>query len=263
MRRVSRFSLAALLAIVLAAAPPAAAQAPEGSAADATPHLLEIRDGAIWLDGRQLPDSAVPEDLDLAGLSMSVEYSGPVTPVVEVDGVAYVLQDERLIRFDESARAGSQVYFLGEAAPAEPAAPPPPAATLVREGAEREAAADAAGRDRDDRRLRRAGEEAYMQELSATDRALYNQIRREAELDAEAGRLAGEIRGMPAGNEREAGVERLRSVLAEAFDLKQQIREAEIQRAEQQVEDLRSMLRARNARKTMIVEHRLRELLGY
>jgi hypothetical protein len=260
MRRFARLT-ATWFAIALAA-PGAFAQQPDEESADMTPHLLEIHSGALWLDGRQLPASSVPDDLDLTGLSMSVEYSGPVTPVVEVDGVAYVLQDERLVRFDESSRAGSQVYFLGEAAPAERPAPPAPAATLVREGEEAGASRDELRRDHDDVRLRRAGEAAYMQELSATDRELYDQIRREAELDAEADRLAHEVRSMPAGRDRDAGVERLRGVLAEAFDLKQQIREAEIQRAEAQVEDLRRMLRARHARKAMIIEHRLRELLG-
>jgi hypothetical protein len=258
-RRLAR--ILTLVAAIVVAVPPVAAQQAGAESADATPHLLEIHSGALWLDGRQLPASAVPDELDLTGLSMSVEYSGPVTPVVEVDGIAYVLQDEQLVRFDESSRAGSQVYFLGEAAPAEAAGPPPPEPTLVREGTESDAA-DEERRDHDGRRLRRAGEAAYMQELSATDRELYDQIRREAELDAEADRLAVEVRAMPAGDERDAGIDRLRGILAEAFDLKQQIRDAEIRRAEEQVEDLRRMLRARHARKAMIVEHRLRELLG-
>ena len=62
-------------------------------------HLLEIRDGAVHLDGVVLPDAA-PAGLDLAGLTLALDYSGPVTPVVEVDGQAYVLEGGRLVRFE-------------------------------------------------------------------------------------------------------------------------------------------------------------------
>jgi len=245
------FRLLLLVASVGLASAPARtlAQQAETTGADATPHVLEIRDGAVWLDGRELPDSSVPADLDLAGLQLSVEYSGPVTPVVEVDGVPYVLQGERLVPFEESSRAGAQVYFVGEAAPAP--GPPPTLAGGARE--EHEA---------DDARLRRAGEAAYLRDLSATDRALYEQIRRESELEAYAQHLASEIRTMDDPAERAAAVDTLRSVLTEAFDLKQLIREAEIGRAEQQVGELRRMVHERRARRSMIVEHRLRELLG-
>jgi hypothetical protein len=248
------FRLPLLIAALALVAPAALGQVyAETADADQAPHVLEIRDGALWLDNRQLPPTAVPEGLDLQGLQMSVEYSGPVTPVVEVDGIAYVLQDERLVRFDESNRAGSQVYFLGEASPAPPPAPREPAATLAG-GAGREA-------ESDDARLRRAGEAAYMRQLSATDQELYEQIQREAALEEAAERLAATIRATDDPAERAAGVDRLRAVLAEAFDLKQQIREAEIQRAEEQVGELRRMLRERGARRSMIVEHRIRELL--
>jgi hypothetical protein len=245
-----------LLMATLALLPPGArAQVyAETADSDQTPHVLEIRNGSVWLDNRRLPPNAVPDGLDLEGLQMSVEYSGPVTPVVEVDGIAYVLQDERLVPFDESNRAGSQVYFLGEASPAPQSAPREPAATLAG-GAGREG-------ESDDARLRRAGEAAYMRQLSATDQELYEQIQREAALEAAAEQLAASIRATEDPDERAAGVERLRAVLAEAFDLKQQIREAEIQRAEQQVGELKRMLRERGARRSMIVEHRIRELLG-
>src|SRR5688500_2537817 len=68
---------AALLAVCVSA-PAALAQEDERArppaveaSVDDTPHTLEIRDGALWLDGRALPDSAVPDEIDLAGLQMS------------------------------------------------------------------------------------------------------------------------------------------------------------------------------------------------
>ncbi len=260
MQRLSLSGLArtafALALLVACAAPRAQDGPPAQTGADEAAHLLEIRDGALWIDGQALPSSSIPEGLELDGLQMSVEYSGPVTPVVEVDGVPYVLQGDHLVRFSESDRAGSQVYFLGEATPTpESARAAEPSATLA-------GAPVVAPASRDEARLRRAGEAAYMEELSATDRELYEQIRREAELDAEAERLASEVRRTSDPAARAAGVERLRVVLAEAFDLKQSIREAEIERAEQQVDDVRRMHHARGSRRAMIVEHRLRELIG-
>ena len=50
--------------------------------------LFEIRDGRLWMDGRQLPPDAIPPGLDLTGVMLQLELVGPVIPVVEVDGEA-------------------------------------------------------------------------------------------------------------------------------------------------------------------------------
>lgn len=276
-----------LAALVLGAASPEAARAqderggstaPTGApaaAADTAVQTLEIRAGALWLDGRRLPASAVPEGLDLNGLAMAVQFSGPVTPVVEIDGVAYMLDGERLVRFDQSSRAGDRVYFLGE--PEQEAGPPAPAESTSGFGAVSPARTDRAvsadremararppdvGADADDAQLREAGEAAYMRDLSASDRALYDKMRREAELEEHSLDLAGQIRGTPEGAERDRMVEELRTTLEAAFDLKQEIRAEEIARAESQVAELRRMLRIRAERKGQIIDHRLRELVG-
>ena len=281
-----RFPLCVLAVVALALAPLSAVRAQdpetEASAAPADSeagHTLEIHAGGLWLDGRPLPTSAVPDGLDLRGLEMAVQFSGPVTPVIEVDRIAYVFENERLVRFEESSRVGDQVYFLGEpatvpdsrdlsgapapapmealggtvtAARARPLAAP---ATLGR-------GADAAADRADDEQVRQAGEAAYMMELSASDRALYDKIQREADLEAASLRLADQINRTADPDERTRLREQLRTNLEAAFDLKQEIREAEIQRAESQVAELRRMLTNRAARKGQIIEHRMRELVG-
>ena len=76
--------LALLLALAGSAPSAALAQNAELAAAPLEAHLLEIRDGALHLDGRRLPDAA-PEGVDLSGLAMAMEFAGPVTPVVEIE----------------------------------------------------------------------------------------------------------------------------------------------------------------------------------
>ncbi|HLA64414.1 MAG TPA: hypothetical protein VK610_08285 [Rhodothermales bacterium] len=287
MSATARFLL--LAALVLGAASPEAARAQDERGGYAAPpgtsapesdtgaaRTLEIRAGALWLDGRRLPASSVPAGLDLNGLAMAVQFSGPVTPVVEIDGVAYMLEGERLVRFDQSSRAGDQVYFLGEPQQVFPDAPPPAAESASGFGAVSPARTDRAMpanqemarartpvADADDAELREAGEAAYMRDLSASDRALYEKMRREAELEEHSLALAGQIRATPEGAERDSMVEELRTTLETAFDLKQEIRAEEIARAESQVAELRRMLRIRAERKGQIIDHRLRELVGH
>jgi hypothetical protein len=281
MSATARFRFCVLVSAAFAFAPLGAvhAQDPKAdAAADEVVHTLEIHAGGLWLDGQPLPPTAVPDGLSLAGLEMAVQFSGPVTPVVEVDRIAYVFENQRLVRFEESSRAGDQVYFLGEPQPApevydvqsSPAPPvdgrgglqaaravPPPA---PRASAETGAAAPLGAAD--DEQLRQAGEAAYMMELSASDRALYDKIQREAALEAASLRLADQINRTTDPDERAGLRSQLRANLEAAFDLKQEIRSAEIERTEAQVAELRRMLTQRAARKSQIIEHRLRELVG-
>lgn len=231
--------LPALPAQAQPATPPAATEAAPDEAAQ--PHLLEIRDGRLHLDGRTLPPDATPPGLDLGGLTMEYRFSGPVTPVLEIDGEVYVLQGERLVRHAASSRAAEPVYFLDSAA-----------------SPEREAAAA----PMPEPQLRRASEAAYLQQLSAGDRALFEQIRREEALERESLELAEEIRRTNDPAARARLTERLRADLDEAFELKQAIRTAEVERAETQIEELRRMLHDRGARKQQVIEHRMRELVG-
>jgi hypothetical protein len=226
------------LAVALAlTAPVAAAQAQPPSAAPAE-HVLEIREGRMYLDGRALPPSNLPDDLDLAGIEMTYTFVGPVSPVLEIDGIVYVLEGEHFKLLSETDRAGVQPYFFPEAPPA----PPAPEA------------ADAA--------LSTASEGEYLRQLSERDQGLYDRIQREQDLENETLRLAARIRSTPSPQERAQLTQRLRERLGDSFELKQQIRAAEIAQAEAQLEELRRLLRERAARKDQIIERRIEELTG-
>src|SRR5690606_23592929 len=75
------------LLLVFAVAPRVAAQAQPAAAEAAQQHVLEIRDGRMHLDGRALPPENLPDGLDLRGIEMTYSFVGPVSPVLEIDGV--------------------------------------------------------------------------------------------------------------------------------------------------------------------------------
>ena len=224
-----------------AAAQPVPASPLAADAVARTPsdgHLLEIRDGGVHLDGVAL-DNAVPDGLDLTGLALALDYSGPITPVVEVDGQAYVLERGRLVRFEESTRAGERVYVVGEAQP-EPM--------------------DVAAMD--DARIALVSQEAYRRELADRDRALYGRMQEEHALEMRVEALAAQFRSMAPGADRARLRTELRTRLGELFSLKQANRREEVERAQAELDGLREQIDAREAQHEAIVERRLRSLCG-
>ncbi len=222
------------------------------AAADARVRILEIQDGDVKLDGRVLPMGNLPDGLRLDGIDMTYHFSGPVTPVLEIDGEVYVLDGEQLIRMDEAGPNRANVYFLGQP---EMTAQNAPVTRPRPEG-------QAFGGEMPADDLERAGEEAYLQQLSSRDRTLYDQIQQEQSLELETYSLAGEFRRTRNRDEQADIADELRDKLEESFDLKQQIRADEIAQAESQISELRRLLNERSARKEQIIERRLRELIG-
>ena len=232
---------ARVLALLLLAAPLATSAQQPVSAAPRTAadgHLLEIRDGNVLLDGVVLPDAA-PAGLDLNGLTMSLDYSGPITPVVEVDGQAYVLERGHLVRFEESTRAGERVYALSSAMP-----DPSNVGAM------------------DDDRLALVSQEAYFRELAERDRALYGRMQHEQDLEARVDALADQFRRTADSAERTRLRAELRDRLHELFALKQSLRREEVDRAQTELDAVRSQLDERDAQHEAIVERRLHGLCG-
>lgn len=241
------FRYLTLALLVAFAAPTVLAQnpAPQSDRADADTgsHELTILEGKVYLDGRPLPPENLPDGLDLTGIPpYSYSFTWPLKPVLEIDGVVYVLQDEQLRILAETDLADSQVYFLGEPDLERAAAPPPP--------------------EMSEPQLARMSEAAYLQQLSSRDRSLYDQIRTEQALERETLRLALQIKRSTNEDERSRLEGALRRMLDESFELKQGIRADEIEQAEAQIIELRRLLGERQARKAQIIERRVRELIG-
>jgi hypothetical protein len=226
MTRFVLFTGLALLAGLAQAQVPASDVA--SRAAESQIHRLEIRDGAVYHDGTKLPESAVPEGLDVEGLNMTFEYSGPVAPAIGLNGQLYTLDGDRLVELDESEVDRKAFAF----------AKPQPLGLSPAEQAQ----------------------QAYMQGLSERDRALYERLVREREMEAEAYRLAQQLRQNPSNDA--ALRSQLREKLEAMFELKQENRREEIRQVEEVLQALRQRLQEREAMRDEIIQHRMRELTG-
>lgn len=225
-----RLIAACVLALAVAAAP--SAQTEE------VVHTFELRDGQIYLDGQRLPD-AVPEGMDLSGFEMApLEYSGPLAPVLEIDGEAWVLEEEKLVPLAESSRPGRGVYIMGDVAQT------------------------GAPGDMPEEQVSPIVEAAYMRDVASRDEALYDRMQEAGTMQNESDALAAQIRALPAGPERTRLRGQLRALLSDLLDLHHEIRESEIAVAQQRLEAARRELDDRRALHDDIVEVRLRELLG-
>lgn len=200
-------------------------------------HRLVIRDGQISHDGVALPVDALPEGLDLEGFTFEFQYSGPVRPAIPLGGRLYTIEGERLVELDaEQVAAEPQAFAL---------LPELALSASPDEGAAQQGA-----------------QQAYFQGLSERDRALYERLLEEREMEAEALRLAADVRQAPEGEVRERLRRRLRDLLAQNFELKQENRREEIRQVEELLETLRLRLSEREAKREQIIRYHLRELTG-
>lgn len=204
------------------------------AAAESTSRLLTISGGQVYLDGELLPDAA-PEDLDLRGIEIDFTYDGRfMEPVIMVDGVNYVLEDDKLVPLEDSEREGETVFPVPEQ---------PPIEAVARANAPRT-------------------QNAYMQVLSEEDRSLYEKIQRERQIEAGILELKREYDAMEPGEMKDDLAERLREEVAQAFDLRQEIHREELERARRQVEDLDDALIRRADVRDEIIDARMEELIG-
>lgn len=218
---IRRVLLALALALVLS---------PNGLAQAAPDHTFQIRNGQVYFDGAHVPD-AVPAGLDLAGVATDLlEIYGDVVPVLEVDGVAYVFEDRRLVPVHESTRSRG-LYILPELAVA-------------------------AGADR----MTSTAEGAYFREVAARNEELYSRMQREHLMEVEAAALADRIRSLAPGAPRRALEEELRGRLSDLLTMKQEILSEEILFLQARLDALRARRDQRDARHDEIVDLRLSRL---
>jgi hypothetical protein len=203
---------------------------------DAGVHRLEIRDGRVFHDGTEIPASALPDGMDVEGVTFTFEYGGPVMPALTLNGRVFALENGQLIALEDAA-GGSVPRAL---AVADPGVEPPPA---------------------EDARQRQA-EMAYLQTLSERDRALYERLMRERDMEAEALRVAYVLRRTTDEETRDRLRNRLLGQIDAIFELKQENRREEIQQVEGMLEAMRTQLQRREALRVELVQKRLSQLTG-
>lgn len=234
---MTRFLLTVGLACVLSG--PLLAQSP-ASVPSPEVHRLEVRDGVVYHDGTAMPASAVPAGVDMRGFPpISMEYSGDVTPAIEVDGRVFAFENNRLIEVQNAASESGRAQAYAISQPK----------TLGRSAADNQEA------------RRRQAEQEYLDSLSESDRALYDQLVRERDMEGETLRLAQDYRRAGTETERETLRAQLREKLGAMFDLKEENRREEVRQMEEALDGLRQRMNERSAMRDQIIEHRLNELL--
>lgn len=112
------------------------------------------------------------------------------------------------------------------------------------------------------RRQQLADEVLHLLELRERKPELFRIQVDEMRLRDELGRLAREARRLKAGGRERLEVEKqLREVLSNSFDLRQRIKEAELEDLRARLRELESSLERRSGRRADMVEERLRQLL--
>jgi hypothetical protein len=220
---------AALTLLLLAVAAPAVAQI------GVEVHRLEIRDGRVFHDGEEIAASDLPADFEADGIAFMFEYAGPVMPALTIDGRMYALENGRLVALeDASPEAGPRAIGVM------------PVDHAPQDVAER----------------RRQAEEAYMETLSEHDRALYERLMRERDMEEESLHLAYALRQTADAAERERLRDELRVRLRNMFELKQDNRREEIRQVELLLEAMRQQVEQRQANREDLIEQRLNQLAG-
>jgi LmbE family N-acetylglucosaminyl deacetylase len=110
--QISKWNIALLLGSLIVAALPAVtvhAQAQQS-------RTLSIRDGGVFLNGERIAQDELPPSLDTEGIQAHYTFSGDVRPVIEINGMFFVVEEDGL----RTAEAGEQdgvSMFLREYGP--------------------------------------------------------------------------------------------------------------------------------------------------
>jgi len=74
-------------------------------------HSIRIADGAVYIDGRQVPDDELPEGLDAEGIELQYVFSGDVAPVIRIGRDYFVLDGGELREATPQERSDVAVIF--------------------------------------------------------------------------------------------------------------------------------------------------------
>ena len=255
-------------------------------------HAFIIKEGKVYIDGRELPKDELPESLNLEGMTAEMKFSGDTQPVLELGGVLYKIDAKGLIEIDpeEAEASGMAVFFTPDAVFDANVAGDTQIEDVRRqyvvalnsraeqlkalsyelqtrqnqEAAQlmQQARLQAEEAARMAVALPRIERESYLREVRKNDRELFEQLMREKQMELETHRLAARIQTTPEGDERDALIEELRAKLTEIFELKQANRRREIAQLEDQLDDLRERMSEREQMRDRIIELRLKDLLG-
>jgi hypothetical protein len=209
-----------------------------------------IRDGTVYVDGRQLAPDQIPSDLDLEGITARYQFVGIQRPVIELNGRLYAVDNGLTPVSEDEVNAETSSVILQEF-DARPAA--------VRASPDEQAAPATASRSAESPQ---AAHQQYLSEVQEANRELYDRLVRERVMEKQAQDLARVIRMLsPDTEERRAKVDTLRALLNDIFELKQENRRREIERLQREIQNLQRSLQKRKRMREAMIDHRLDQLV--
>ena len=253
---------------------------------------LEVRDGVVRLDGKELSPESLPESLRDTDVDLVFSWMGTDEPVIEIGEHFYTIDAEGLREVDARVYPSArQRYFealgsVGEgtwySTGTDDAATRRQMEALyvqAQEMAELSKQLERKRMEDADRLAQEIRKQAEMTERMAveiprmnvttywdavrkSDETLYDQLVEEWNLESNIQALAAKARSLPQGSEREGLVAELKSLLGEAFELKQENRRREIDQLEDELKTLQHRLQERESLRSKIIERRLSQLIG-
>ena len=222
-----RLLLAALLAIAVA---------PVGRAQTEPDHTFQIRSGEVYYDGQHVPN-AVPDSLDLAGVTTGVLAVTGGDPYLDVDGAIYVFDGRKLVPYSNGPDVARRTFY--EVPPLVPESPVPPGA-----------------------RMTSLDDGAYFQETSGSGDELRERMQRSQQLQIHIIGLAEQVRQTPPGPRRDALREQLSGELSDMLTLKQELIRAQARVLRDRLDLLQNRLEQWDDQHQEMIELWMKELLG-
>lgn len=253
---------------------------------------LEVQDGVVRLDGKEIPRERLPQSLRDTDVQLVFSWTGANDPVVEIDERFYTIDADGIREVDARVYPSArQQYFeaLGSVGTgtwystgADDAATRRQVEALYVQAREMAELSEQLKRKRMEdseklaREIRKQAEVAermaveiprmnvttYWDAVKESDESLYGQLVEEWHFESRIQALASRARALPRGSERDELVSELRSLLGEAFELKQQNRRREIAQLESELKALQHRLQERESLRDKIIDRRLRQLVG-
>ena len=251
---------------------------------------LEIRNGAVFIDGRQLDPDHLPEGFPPEGATVEYVFfpgSDEDLKIHVQGGFQYVLNGDTLkLSLDDALWPGffdAPVLFISSDSLDAVGDLFEQKAEVLFEQAQRmqdlqhrfaegntpelqqmmeEMTLYAAEAARTASEFPRIQMQHYLQDIQGTDKALFDRLIREQRMERETLIMARKFAAMEEGKARRDSITVLREKLNEIFELKQGNRRREVEQLEEKLQELRKAIVERERVRNQIVDRRLRELLG-
>lgn len=252
-------------------------------------NTLRIQDGVVEINGRTVDPADIPESLDPKEVDLAFSFTGIDNPVVKIGGAYYLISGGTIREVDAGAYRelvapdaegfGDDLWYRDGLTDAmtrkqmealnSQAAKMHEMSVQLQQRRNADIARMAEEMQREARVTAEMARELpkmqvvnYWDEVRQADQQLYQQLVREWEIEQQIQRLAASIRALSNRADREAPVQELRSKLNDVFQLKQENRRREIEQIERELHALKKRMADRERARQLIIERRLKELVG-